>query len=287
MTVAVESVNGVDVFFDTSGFGFRQSAFEVTEQAIRNCMRVAADQTSVSTRSSLPERDTDYTDLIWTPWRIASNRSTPGAVAERLRLRSAPLWDVAQTAMYCGKGPYAELCFDYPVPQSFKIETLRRVHKNIAGLRLLDVGASSGTFMAYSAIYGIDPYGIEIDPAFILNASPILGDRLLWGDCLCNLYSFNSSFFDVVFVSCVGFIMRSDLSKLLIDLWRIIDFGKIIVLELPPAGQDVSIEDKVSFGPYVRPLSSYKNTLSSSGFSVAGASNCLLVASKTHTPLTY
>lgn len=287
MTLVVESVGGVDVLYDSSGFGFRHTQSEVTEQAVRNCMRAVSGYVSAGSRLPVPESNSDYSDLIWTPWRIASNQATPGAVSERLRLRSAPLWDMDQVSLYCGKGPYTETCLDHHIPQSLKIETLRRVHKNIAGLRLLDIGAASGTFMAYSSIFGIDAYGIEIDPVFILSASPLLRDRLIWGDCLCNLYAFNAAFFDVVFVSCVGFIMRADLSKLLLDVWRILDFGKILVLELPQSGQDVSIEDKVSFGPYIRPLNSYKNTLSSSGFSVAGAGDRLLVASKTHTPLTY
>lgn len=281
------TAEGQTVLYDQSGFGVRYDVSELTSNAARRIIRSIRGSFQADEWSKRPCSDFDcYEGLVWTPWHIADGRATPASLADRLGLRSIPLWDNNQWDNYGGSGvPYLKDPCAVGASPLDTLSIVSRIHSNVKGMRFLDVGCSGGNTMLNLELHGIDCYGIEIDPCFIFNMPNLIIDRVLWGDALYSLYAFTYDFFDIVKLSCLGYIMRADVAKLLVDTWLILKPGSVLLLDLPSSSAEVSVVDKVKFGPYVRPSKTYLSVLKSSGFTYVGTFNGIVVATKTHTPI--
>ena len=282
------TIENQTVFYDQSGFGIRYNSVELTSNAVRRIIRDLLSLCPSESWSKRPMSDlASYEGLVWTPWHIADGRATPSALADRLGLHSIPLWDSGQWDNYGGSSSsyLSNPCLVGASP-SDTLSILSRIHSSIRGMRFLDVGCSCGNTMLNLELHGFECYGIEIDPNFIAHVPDIILDRVLWGDALYSLYAFTQDFFDVIKLSCLGYIMRADTAKLLVDVWLAMKPGSVLLLDLPSNGTDISVLDKVQYGPYVRPSRTYQSVLKSSGFTCVGTFNGLVVATKTHTPTT-
>lgn len=278
-------LDGTPYLYDNSGFGVPHNATAVTAFSVQRAIKALRSSVPLESYTTQPASDlASYEGLIWTPWRIVS-RATPQALSDRLQLRSPPLWDTKQFDLYCMSGPYLDNWDSFGSSCESKITILRRIYKDLTNLTILEIGCGAGASLLRFAHYGISPYGVELDPNMILHVNPILSDRILWGDALYSLYAWNPTFFDVVFISCLGYIMSADVVKLLTDTWQTLKPGSPVLLELPKANTDVSVLDKVQYGPYIRPAQTYRAMLHNSGFTYTDTISGLLIATKTHTPL--
>ena len=281
-------LSGVTFNYDRSGFGVNHAALEVTSYAIQQALKALIGLCSKDTWQDFPASPfEEYTDLLWTPWSIVSTRSTPNALSERLRLRSVPIWDANQWSNYALLGSYRDCWDSVCAPMTSKIGLLRRIYTEFDGLRLLDIGCGSGASLLRFLHHGFDAYGLEIDPCLVSHVPPLLRSHVVWGDALYSLYAFKHDFFDVTFVSCLGYIMSSDIERFLTDAWLVLKMGSPLVLDLPTNSREVTVEDKIRYGPYVRASQTYHNVLYRSGYTYVDTVNGLLIATKTHTPETF
>jgi len=281
-------ISGITFHYDQSGFGVHHAATGVTSYAIQHAIKRLAVACPRDSWSYRPASDFElYQDLLWTPWGITSTRVTPNALSERLRIRSIPLWDSNQWNNYALHGTYRESWDTICAPMASKIGLLQRIYTDFEGLKLLDLGCCCGGSLLRYIHYGFDSYGIEIDPCFIAHVPDVLQSKIIWGDALCSLYAFSREFFDVIFVSCLGYIMSSDIERLLTDIWLILKVGSPVILDLPKNSREVTVDDKVQYGPYIRASQTYHSVLSRSGYTYVDTVNGLLIATKTHTPATF
>lgn len=281
-------ISGTLFHYDVSGFGVHHASTEVTSYAIQHAIKQLVAECPKESWSYIPASDFDlYQALLWTPWHIASTRVTPSALSDRLRIRSVPLWDMNQWCNYALHGPYRDSWDLVCAPMTAKISILKRIYNAFDGLSLLDIGCGSGASLLSYIHYGFDSYGIDIDPCFISHVPEILRSKIVWGDALCSLYAFSREFFDVIFVSCLGYVMSADIEKLLTDIWLILKIGSPLILDLPKNSREVTVEDKVAYGPYIRASQTYHSVLIRSGYTYVDTVNGLLIATKTHTPATF
>lgn len=278
-------VDDLTVKYDSSGFGFPHQSRAVTSYAIRKILKMLTERQSIDVSVRKPSSPVaEYEGLIWTPWYITSTTVTPSALSDRIQLRSVPLWDVNQWDNYGLQGSYPDNWDKLGSSFHARLALLRRIYPSLSDLRVLDVGCGSGASMLNFALHGMDVYGIEIDPNMINHVPDFLLQRIVWADALYGLYAWGRETFDVAFIGCLGYVMSSDLGKLLTDLWGTLKQGSPVILDLPRNAQEVSVADKVAYGPYIRPSQTYRGVLNQSGFTYTDTVSGLLIATKTHTP---
>ena len=220
-------------------------------------LRVAVELKKGITQTVLvPHGDVKLDEYAWCRWdRFGIKAAT--ALAARCRLRSVmPIDPKFVTQNYAGTNTdYLNGWVKY-YPIEHRLKTMSKVMqaRHFERKRLLDLGCAGGRHFFELAMHGFDPYGIECNPHYFNTLHPMLENRVLFGDAMLDTYWFADVSFDVVLCSAHGYVMFPELSQMFSEAARLLIYGGVLVLDIPPKGLNIGPSLQGDYRLYIRTL---------------------------------
>jgi SAM-dependent methyltransferase len=208
------------------------------------------------TYKAFPHPEDGLSQFIWTRWDRFGHKASQ-EMSNRSRLLSNVTYSHKDFyENYSGLGKPYDDCFDQYIPMRHRWFALERAYKKTTfkNKRLLDLGCASGNQMLGFSHRGIIPYGLEINPWFLKDLSPLIKDNVIFGDAMMDTYLFADASFDIVISSVHGFCAYPEMQQLFSEVARMMVLGGVFLLDIPHPPIYIGPNLSVDFRSYTRLL---------------------------------